>query len=47
MLFNQFLDEDESELVAQQLQNEMYGAGGGAAAQSNNFGFDPIDPGVR
>jgi len=28
MIFNQFMDEDESEMMAQQLQNEMYNGGG-------------------
>ena len=27
MIFNQFLDEDEGEQMAQQMQNEMYGGG--------------------
>lgn len=29
MIFNQFLDEDQDELLAKQMQNEMFGGDGG------------------
>ena len=29
MIFAQFMDEEDSEKLAQQMQNEMYGGGGG------------------
>ena len=29
MIFNQFLDEDQDELLAKQMQNEMFGGQGG------------------
>ena len=51
MIFNQFLDEDEGELMAQRLQQEMYGGGGasvGGAGGMNSFGgMMNNDPNVR
>lgn len=51
MIFSQFLDEDESELVARQLQDEMYGGGRPNAVPSSNpnmMGFpNEVDPSVR
>ena len=37
MIFNQFMDDNEDELLAQRLQDEAYG-GGGAGANNNAGG---------
>ena len=36
MIFKQFMGEDEREMLAQQLQNEMNGQIGGGGIQQNN-----------
>lgn len=49
MIFSQFLDEEESELVARQLQDEMYGGPNGVTGSNRNpMGFPgEADPSVR
>lgn len=46
MIFNQFMDDNEDELLAQRLQDEAYGGGGAASnsAGGNAFGM-PMDDG--
>ena len=44
MIFNQFMDENEDELLAQRLQDEAYGGGGNAMGANAGFGM-PLDDG--
>lgn len=46
MIFNQFMDEDEGERLAQKLQNEMYG-GMDSNNQPNQAMMDQNQPEVR